>query len=63
MRTPLLDLRAREDRLVPASTLAWVKKLRPDVRVAEFDAPHALLQTCPLQAAECVTAFAREVSA
>lgn len=63
MHTPLLYLHAREDRLVPASTLAWVKQLRPDVRVAEFDAPHALLQTCPLQAAECVTAFAREVSA
>jgi pimeloyl-[acyl-carrier protein] methyl ester esterase len=62
-RAPLLYLLAREDRLVPASALAWVKQRRPDVRVAAFDAPHALLQACPDQAAEAAIAFVREVSA
>lgn len=63
MRTPLLYLRAHEDQLVPPSALAWVKHLRPDARVAEFDAPHALLQTCPVEVAEAVTAFVRDVGA
>lgn len=59
----LLYLRAREDRLVPASALAWVQQLRPDTRVAAFDAPHALLQACPVAAAKAVTAFVHEVNA
>jgi pimeloyl-[acyl-carrier protein] methyl ester esterase len=63
LRIPLLYLLAREDRLVPASAWAWVKQLRPDARVVAFDAPHALLQACPEQAAEAVIAFVREVSA
>ena len=60
---PLLYLRAREDRLVPASAWEWIKHLRADARVAEFDAPHALLQTRPAEAAEAVTAFVRTVRA
>jgi pimeloyl-[acyl-carrier protein] methyl ester esterase len=63
LRAPLLYLLAREDRLVPASAWARVKQLRPDARVAAFDAPHALLQACPDQAAEAIIAFVREVSA
>jgi pimeloyl-[acyl-carrier protein] methyl ester esterase len=63
MRTPLLYLRAGADRLVPPSASAWIKHLRRDVRIAEFDAPHALLQTRAAEAAEAVTAFVRDVSA
>jgi pimeloyl-[acyl-carrier protein] methyl ester esterase len=57
LRAPLLYLRANEDRLVPASALSWVQQLRPDVSVATFEAPHALLQACPAQAAAAVRAF------
>jgi pimeloyl-[acyl-carrier protein] methyl ester esterase len=63
LRAPLLYLRAREDRLVPASALALVKDLHPGTQVAAFDAPHALLQACPVAAAAAVTAFVRDVCA
>jgi pimeloyl-ACP methyl ester carboxylesterase len=63
LRAPLLYLRAREDRLVPASALTLVKQLRPDAQVAAFDAPHALLQACPAESAEVVNAFVRDVGA
>lgn len=62
LRAPLLYLRALEDRLVPASALARVKHLRPDASVANFEAPHALLQACPEQAAAAVRAFVRGLS-
>jgi pimeloyl-[acyl-carrier protein] methyl ester esterase len=61
LRAPLLCLRAREDRLVPASALALIQRLRPETRIVEVDAPHALLQACPEEAAVAVTAFVREV--
>ncbi len=63
LRSPLLYLRAREDRIVPASALALVQQLRPDARVAAFDAPHALLQACPAESAAVVKAFVRDVLA
>jgi pimeloyl-[acyl-carrier protein] methyl ester esterase len=63
LRAPLLYLRAREDRIVPASALALVRQLRPDARVAAFDAPHALLQACPAESAAVVNAFVRGVLA
>jgi pimeloyl-[acyl-carrier protein] methyl ester esterase len=63
LRVPLLYLRAREDRIVPASALALVQQLRPDTRTVAFDAAHALLQVCPEDCAEAVKAFVREVCA
>ncbi len=62
LSVPLLYLHALEDRLVPASALSWVKQLRPDASVATFEAPHALLQACPTQAAAAVRAFVRGLS-
>jgi pimeloyl-[acyl-carrier protein] methyl ester esterase len=63
LRAPLLYLRASEDRLVPASALSWIQQLRPEASVATFEAPHALLQACPTQAAAAVRAFVRRLSA
>lgn len=63
LRVPLLYLQAREDRLVPASAFAIVKHLCPSVRVEAFDAPHALLQVRPFEAADAVKRFMREVVA
>jgi pimeloyl-ACP methyl ester carboxylesterase len=63
LRTPLLTLYAREDWLVPASALALMQQLRHDTRTAAFDAPHALLRACPMESAEVVKAFVRDVRA
>lgn len=62
-RFPLLYLRASEDLVVPATALSWIKQLRPDASVATFEAPHALLQAYPAQAAAAVRAFMRGLSA
>lgn len=61
LRMPVLYMQAREDRLVPASALLDMQQLNPHVRCAAFDAPHALLQACPLGAASLVKTFMREV--
>ena len=50
---PMLYLQASEDRLIPRSALEDIRRIRRDVRVAKFDAPHFLLQT---RAAECAAA-------
>jgi pimeloyl-ACP methyl ester carboxylesterase len=54
---PMLYLRARQDRLVPASALREIERLRPDMLVEEFDAPHFLLQTEPWRCAGAVDRF------
>jgi len=50
LQCPVLYLRARRDRLVPARCMRAVRRARSDVHVAEIDGPHLLLQTRP---AEC----------
>jgi len=54
---PLLYLSASQDLLVPPKNLETIRKIRPDIRVEEFDAPHLLLQTKPLQAWKAVQTF------
>lgn len=44
VRAPVAYLRPRQDGLVPASALAHVRAVRPDVQVAEIDGPHLILQ-------------------
>ena len=56
---PMLYLRARDDRLVPASAGRAIQELRPDCEFIEIDAPHFLLQTEPKSCAAAVLAFAR----
>jgi len=55
----MLYLRARDDRLVPASAGRAIQELRPDCEFIEIDAPHFLLQTEPKSCAAAVLAFAR----
>jgi pimeloyl-ACP methyl ester carboxylesterase len=57
VRVPMLYLQARADRLVPRSALRKIERIRPDIQTAAFDAPHFLLQTQPLLAADCVKTF------
>jgi len=63
VRTPILYLRADEDRLVPRSALTQIEELVPGMRVMRFEAPHALLQTCPAETAKAVADFMRELGA
>ena len=63
VRVPTLYLRARHDRLVSLRSFERIASIRPDVRVAEFDAPHLLLQSVPDEAADAVLCFAREAVA
>jgi pimeloyl-ACP methyl ester carboxylesterase len=54
---PLLYLSALQDMLVPPRNLEAIRKIRPDIKVEEFDAPHLLLQTKPLLAWKAVQTF------
>lgn len=56
-RCPLLYLRARADRLVPAAAAAAIARLRPDASSVELDAPHGLLQTAPQAAVAAIARF------
>jgi pimeloyl-ACP methyl ester carboxylesterase len=57
IEVPVLYLRAQQDRLVPAAALRKIERIRPDVFVEEFDAPHFLLQTEPFRCANAVLRF------
>jgi pimeloyl-ACP methyl ester carboxylesterase len=58
---PSLYLRAKHDRLVPLSASQRVSEVCPLTNVVEIDAPHCLLQTAPLDAANAVSAFIRSI--
>jgi len=58
---PVLYLRASHDRLVPTSASAQISRLNEHTRVVELEGPHFLLQVVPVEAAQVVGAFVREV--
>jgi len=58
-KVPTLYLRASRDRVIPLAASKLVSELNPQVRVAQFDAPHFLLQTAPVEAAHVVGCFMR----
>jgi pimeloyl-ACP methyl ester carboxylesterase len=43
---PLLCIRARRDRVVPARCTETIRALRPEATFVEIDGPHLLLQAC-----------------
>jgi pimeloyl-ACP methyl ester carboxylesterase len=57
IRVPLLYLRGRADRLLPPNAVDAVASVVKDTRIADFDAPHCLLQAIPAQAAKTVREF------
>jgi len=59
IEVPMLYMRARQDRLVPAAAGRKILELRPDVELVEFDAPHLLLQIEPAKCAAAVLDFMR----
>jgi pimeloyl-ACP methyl ester carboxylesterase len=51
IRVPVLYLRAKRDRLIAPRVAEEIRRLLPQMRVADFDAPHLLLQTRPRETA------------
>jgi len=59
IEVPILYLQANGDRLVAASCLETIQRIKPDVKVVSLDGPHLLLQRKPQITAEAVVEFAR----
>jgi pimeloyl-ACP methyl ester carboxylesterase len=59
---PILYLRATEDRLVSATSLARVRRLQPRAVEVALVGPHLLLQTAPEAAARAIQEFADRVA-
>ena len=56
---PMLYLCATRDRVIPRAATVAVLNTRRDIAVANFDAPHFLLQTEPAACAAAVLDFMR----
>jgi pimeloyl-ACP methyl ester carboxylesterase len=56
---PTLDLRAKNDRVVPGASGDHIRKVLPGVEVTELDAPHLMLQAVPQDALAAIRTFAR----
>jgi pimeloyl-ACP methyl ester carboxylesterase len=54
---PTLYLRAKHDRLVSRASYDHIRKILPNIEVAELDAPHLLLQTVPQEAVAAIKHF------
>lgn len=59
VKVPTLDLRAKQDRVVPRACGTYIRKILPNVSVADLDAPHQLLQTVPEAAVAAIEDFLR----
>jgi pimeloyl-ACP methyl ester carboxylesterase len=59
VKVPVLYLRATRDRLVGGHAAEWVRQHHPRTAVIDFDSPHFLLQTLPVQTAQAVAVFVR----
>ncbi len=54
---PILYIRALKDRLVNKECYQIIKKMKPDIEIAELDAPHLLLQIQPIEAWQAIESF------
>ena len=54
---PTLYLRGRHDRVVSRASGDYIRKIQPNIEVAELDAPHLLLQVAPQAATKIVNQF------
>jgi pimeloyl-ACP methyl ester carboxylesterase len=57
---PILYIQATTDKVVPRSCLEEIQHVKPDVRVAEINGPHLILQREPQQSSDAVTRFVEE---
>jgi pimeloyl-[acyl-carrier protein] methyl ester esterase len=63
VNVPILYLRAKQDKIVPAWSLEEIRRIKPNVIVVEIDAPHLILQREPQQAAAAVAKFIHQIEA
>jgi pimeloyl-ACP methyl ester carboxylesterase len=56
---PILYLQANGDRLIDASCLEEIRRIKPQMKFVAIEGPHLLLQRQPRIAAEAVVEFAR----
>jgi pimeloyl-[acyl-carrier protein] methyl ester esterase len=56
---PVLYIQGKQDRLVSASCLEELRRIKPQMAVAALEGPHLLLQREPHRAAETVVRFVR----
>lgn len=56
---PILYIQAKRDHLVSASCLEVIRRIKPQVAVAEIPAPHLVLQREPQRSAEVIVEFVR----
>jgi pimeloyl-ACP methyl ester carboxylesterase len=57
VQVPILYLRGRGDRLVPAAASREIMSIAPKVTVIDIDAPHFLLQSAPMDAVDVIRQF------
>jgi pimeloyl-[acyl-carrier protein] methyl ester esterase len=57
---PILYIQATNDRVIPKSCLDEIRRIKPDLRVAEIDGPHLILQREPNRSADIVSKFVEE---
>ena len=58
---PILFLQGTQDYVVPSSNLTRIRQLQPDVLSVQIDAPHMILQTQPVAAAEAIERFVSQM--
>jgi hypothetical protein len=56
----MLYIQATKDKVVPNSCLDEIRRIKPDIRVAQIDGPHLILQREPEQSANIVAKFIEE---
>jgi pimeloyl-ACP methyl ester carboxylesterase len=54
---PMLYIQAAKDKVVPKSCLDEIRRIKPEIRVAEIDGPHLILQREPKKSANIVAKF------
>jgi pimeloyl-ACP methyl ester carboxylesterase len=59
---PTLCIQALQDHLVSEASLAEMRAIKPQIKVARIEGPHLILQREPQKAAEIVTSFIQQLA-
>ncbi len=54
---PILYIQGKQDFVVPGGNLRRILHIKPEVHYIQLSAPHMVLQTQPIQAAEAISSF------
>lgn len=61
-KLPMLYLQGKQDWLVPSSNFSAIKKLKPDIQLAQLETSHMVLQTKPNEAASLINKFIENIN-